>query len=190
MVQRTLAGDKKKAEDEGLEVVFADESGFYLLPFVGKTYAPKGETPVLRSKLSREHLSAISAISQKGRLYIQIRETSFKGPSVVEFLRHLLKHISGKILVVWDGASIHTSKIVKKFLTEGGSKRILLERLPPYSPDLNPDEGVWQYLKCVCLKNICCRDLDHLKKELKRAISILRSRKKIIQSFFARVSYV
>lgn len=161
-----------------------------MLPFVGKTYAPKRETPILRSKLSREHLSAISAISRKGHLYIQIRETSFKGLDVVEFLRHLLKHIPGKLLVVWDGATIHRCKEVKKFLTEKDGERVHLECLPPYSPDLNPDEGVWQYLKCVCLKNICCLDLHHLKKELKRAVSLLRSRKHLIQSCFDRVRYI
>jgi transposase len=161
-----------------------------LLPFTGKTYAPKGKTPILHNQLSREHLSVISAISRKGRLYIQIRETSFKGCDVVEFLRHLLQHISGKVLVVWDGSPIHKSNEVKKFLIEGGSERVRLECLPPYSPDLNPAEGVWQYLKCVCLKNVCCRDLQQLKKELKRAVSIFRSRKHIIESCFSRVKYV
>jgi transposase len=170
--------------------VFADESGFYLLPFACRTYAPKGETPVLRHKLSREHLSAISGITMKGKLYIQVREKSFKGPDVVNFLKHLLKYISGKILVIWDGASIHRSKDIKKFLAEGGSKRIQLESLPAYSPDLNPDEGVWQYLKCVCLKNICCQDLKQLKKALQKAIRTLRSRKHIIMGCFKRMEYV
>jgi len=107
-----------------------------LLPFAGKTYAPKRKTPILYNKLSHEHLSVISAISRRSRLYIQIRDSSFKGQDVVEFLRHLLKHIPGKILVVWDGSPIHRSKAIKKFLAEGGSERIHLESLPPYSPDL------------------------------------------------------
>jgi transposase len=157
---------------------------------VGKTYAPKRSTPILRNKLSHEHLSVISGITQKGRLYIQIRDHSFKGGDVVEFLRHLLKHIPGKILVVWDGAPIHRSKDIKAFLSKESAGRIHLERLPPYAPDLNPDEGVWQYLKCVCLKNICCQDLKHLKQKLKRAISLLRSRKHIISACFERMDYV
>jgi len=181
---------KKNAEDESRKIVFVDESGFYLLPFTGKTYAPKRKTPILHNKLSREHLSVIGGISRDGRLYIQIRESSFKGCDVVEYLRHLLKHIPGKILVVWDGSPIHRNKDVKKFLTEEDSKRMRLECLPGYSPDLNPAEGIWQYLKCVCLKNICCLNLRHLKKELKRAISIFRSRKHIIESCFSRVKYV
>ena len=163
-----------------------DESGFYLLPFAGYTYAPKRQTPVLRHKLSHEHLSAISGITRQGKLYIQVRETSLKGPNAVEFLAHLQKHIPGKIMVIWDGSSIHKGQAVKDFLKNGGSKRIHLELLPPYSPDLNPDEGVWQYLKCVCLKNVCCRDLKHLRNELNKAIRVLRSRKHIIESCFSR----
>jgi transposase len=173
-----------------MTIVFVDESGFYLLPFTSRTYAPKKETPVLRHKLSHEHLSVISGITEQGRLYIQIREESFKGPAVVEFLRHLLKHIPGKLLVIWDGSPIHRSQDVKTFLSEGANGRLQLERLPPYSPDLNPDEGVWQYLKCVCLKNICCKDLSHLKRELKRAIRTLRSRKHVITGCFKRMEYV
>lgn len=161
-----------------------------MLPFTGKTYAPSGNTPILRSKLGREHLSVISGITQEGRLYIQIREHTFKSPDVVGFLRHLLKHISGKILVIWDGAPIHRSKELKRFLSEESQGRLHLESLPPYSPDLNPDEGVWHYLKCVCLKNVCCQDISSLKKELKRAISILRSRKHIITACFERMEYV
>ena len=170
--------------------MFVDESGFYLLPFTSRTYAPKHETPILRHKLSREHLSLISGITEEGRLYIQKREHSFKGSDIVGFLQHLLQHIPGKILVIWDGAPIHRSKEVKKFLAQGGGKRIHLERLPSYAPDLNPDEGVWQYLKCVCLKNICCPDLKSLKKEVSRAISYFRSRKWAIIGCIKRMIYV
>jgi transposase len=140
--------------------------------------------------LSREHLSVISGITNQGKLYIQIREKSFRGPDVVNFLQHLLKHIPGKILVIWDGSPIHRNKDIKAFLAEGGSERVQLERLPPYSPDLNPDEGVWQYLKCVCLKNLCCQDLKHLKRELQKAIRTLRTRSHIITGCFKRIGYV
>lgn len=144
---------------------------------------------MLRHKLSREHLSAISGITTKGRIYIQTQENAFKGQDVVNFLKHLLKHILGKILVVWDGASIHRCNAIKTFLAEGASERIWLESLPPYAPDLNPDEGVWQYLKCGCLKNICCPGLKELKKEFQKGVSKLRSRPHIIKGCFNRMKY-
>ena len=65
------------------------------------------------------------------------------GPDVVRFLQLLLQKIAGKILVIWDGASIQKCKVIKAFLKKGGSKRIQIERLPGYAPELNPQEGVW-----------------------------------------------
>ncbi|MDR2161460.1 MAG: transposase [Desulfovibrio sp.] len=104
-------------------------------------------------------------------------------------LLHLLQFCSTQT-EIWDGAPIHRSKELKRFLSEESQGRIHLERLPPYSPDLNPNEGVWQYLKCVCLKNVSCQDIRNLKKELKGAISILRSRRHIITACFERMEYV
>ena len=67
------------------------------------------------------------------------------GPDVVRFLRHLLRHIPGLLLVIWDGAPIHHGQAVKDFLASGGAARLQLEVLPGYAPDLNPDEGLWNY---------------------------------------------
>ena len=116
---------------------------------MAKTYAPKGKTPLLRHKLSREHLSVMSVISENCRIYVQIQKESFKGNNVVEFLRHLSRHIKDAIMLIWDGCSIHKSKDVKKFLAEENNGKIHLETLPKYSPELNPDESIWHYLKCV-----------------------------------------
>ena len=111
-----------------------------------RTYAPVGQTPVLPVKLTHDHLSAIGGITAKGRLCMQIRDHSYKGPDVVRFLQVLQREIPGHLLVIWDGASIHRSQAVKTFLAKGGAKRIHLERLPAYAPELNPQEGVWNLL--------------------------------------------
>lgn len=132
----------------------------------------------------------VSGISPAGRLYIQIQDKSFKGADMVSFLRHLLAHIAGKILVVWDGCPIHRSREVKKFLLEEANGRVWLERLPAYCPDLNPDEGVWNYLKRVCLKNRIFSNLKDLGKGLRKAIRTLRSRPQLIQACFAQVGCV
>lgn len=160
------------------------------MPFVGRTYAPKSVTPILKSPLSRSHFSVMSGISQDGALYVQIQEKSFNGASIVGFLRHLLCHVKGKILLIWDGCPIHRSKEVKKFLSQENHGRIHIERLPAYSPELNPDEGVWQYLKCTLLKNVCCQNMKILGQKLRKAIRLLRRRKEVICSFFDKVGYV
>ncbi len=107
-----------------------DQSGFYLLPAVVRTYAPVGQTPVLREKLSRDHLSVISAISLEGRLYMMEQERAFKGEDVVRFLKHLMRQIPGKLLVIWDGSPIHRGAAVKDFLASGAARRVQLEQLP------------------------------------------------------------
>jgi transposase len=142
-------------------------TGFYLLPTVVRTYAPIGQTPVLHEQLSRDHLSVISGISLEGKLYMMEQERSFKSQDIVRFLRHLLRQIEGKLLVVWDGSPIHRGQAVKDFLASGASSRLQLEQLPGYAPDLNPEEGIWKHLKYVELKNVCCRNLSELTEELR-----------------------
>lgn len=170
--------------------MWVDESGFYLLPAVQRTYAPIGQTPVLRHPLSNDHLSVISGITPDGRLYMQVQEQAFRSAGVVHFLEHLLRHVPGKLLIIWDGSPIHRSQVIKDFLSNGAAKRIHLERLPAYAPDLNPDEGIWNYLKRVELKNICCRDLAQLRTALRQATERLRHKKRVIKACIRQPGYI
>ena len=98
-----MARNQKKAIAEGGTVVFVDRSGFYLLPGLVRTYAPVGQTPVIRAPLSRDHLSAMGGITPEGKLYLMVQERAYRGADVVGFLKHLARHIAGKLLVLWDG---------------------------------------------------------------------------------------
>src|SRR5215211_7399295 len=131
-----MACSEKRALKEGTTIVFADQSGFYLLPMVVCTYAPVGKTPILHENLTRDHLSAMSGITLEGKLYMLEQERAFKGEDVVRFLKHLLRQIEGKLLVIWDGSPIHRGEAVKDFLASGASSRVQLEQLPGYAPDL------------------------------------------------------
>ena len=161
-----------------------DESGFYLLPAAVKTYAPCGQTPVLRVFQTRDHLSVMSGITPHGWLFTMTRYDALNGSDSVHFLKHLLSQTNSKLLVIWDGSRIHRNEEVKSFLSDGAAKQIHLERLPAYAPDLNPDEGVWKHLKYVELGNTCCLDLKHLHHKLSLALLRLRRRPHLIQSFF------
>ena len=145
-----------------------------------RTYAPVGQTPVLREQLSRDHLSAISGISLEGKLFMMEQKRAFKGEDVVRFLKHLLRQISGKLLIIWDGSPIHHGRAVRDFLASGASHRLQLEQLPGYAPDLNPDEGIWKHLKYTELKNVCCKSLAELRVELRRAKERLRHKRYVI----------
>lgn len=98
----------------------------------------------------------------------------------MRFLEHGLCHIPGNVLILWDGASIHHGQAIKDFLAAGGAKRIHLERLPGYAPELNPDEGIWQYLKQVELKNVVCHNCTELRAELRLATARLRQKHHVI----------
>jgi hypothetical protein len=119
MAEGTLAPNQKKAIAEERTLVFVDQSGFDLLPGVVRTYAPVGQTPIIRAPLGREHLSAMGGITPEGKLYLMVQERAYRGEAVVRFLRHLLRHIPGKLLITWDGAPIHRSQAVKEYLGQG-----------------------------------------------------------------------
>ena len=110
-----------------------------------------------------------------------MQDRSIKGVDVVRFLKHLLHHIPGRLLVVWDGATIHRSRDIKAFLANGAAKRLHLELFPGYAPELNPDEGIWNYLKRVELKNVACQDMAHLRGELRKAVARLRHKSNVIR---------
>lgn len=151
-----------------------------------RTFAPQGRTPVLKERLTSDHLSAISGITPEGKLYMQVQASPFQSPDVARFLRHLHRHVPGKALVLWDGAPIHRSGVIKEYLARGAAHWLQLERLPAYAPELNPDEGVWGYLKKVELRNLPCRDLPQLARELRRAKERLRHRTQVLRSFCRR----
>ena len=175
---------KKKARLEHRILVFVDESGFYLLPGAVRTYAPRGETPIVRVFQIHDHLSVMSGVTPQGRLFTMTRYDSLNGLDSIYFLKHLHSRTGHKLLVIWDGSPIHRSVAVRTFLADGAAKQIHLERLPAYAPDLNPDEGVWSYLKHVELRNVCCYNLDHLHQQLNLAILRLQRKPVLIQSFF------
>ena len=154
-----------------------------------RTWAPRGQTPILRVKLTRDHLSAISGITLDGRLFMQVRPDSYDAEAVVGFLRVLLRKIPGKIILIWDGSPIHRAHEIKDFLKRGAAKRLHLEQLPGYAPDLNPDEGIWNYLKRVELGNVCCLDLKDLSTQLIRARERLRHKREIIRSCSRQCGY-
>jgi transposase len=184
-----LAGPQSKAQSEQRTLVWVDESAFYPLAGVVRTYAPRGETPLLHAPLTHDHLSAISGLTDAGRLFLKVQPRPFRGPDIVRFLQHLLRQEPGKLLVIWDGAPIHRAQPVRDFLTQGAAARLHLEQLPGYAPELNPDEGIWHYLKHLELRNVCCDDLAELRLELRLAVKRLRHKRHILTGCLAQCGY-
>jgi len=177
---------RRRARRERRVLVFEDESGFYLLPGVVRTYAPEAHTPVLREKQTRDHLSVMGGMTPQGKVYTLARQESLNGWHSVEFLAHLLRVAGERLLVIWDGSPIHRREAVTNFVARTKGK-VWLEALPGYAPDLNPwDEGGWHHLKHVEMRNLACRDLEQLHQEFYLAVSRLRQKPHLVQSFFAQ----
>jgi transposase len=176
----------KRTRRERRVLVFVDEAGFYLLPGMVKTYSPEGRTPVLREKLTRDHLSVMGGMTPLGKIYTLARQESLNGLHSVEFLVHLLRVAGRRLLVIWDGSPIHRRAEVKEFVS-GTHGKVSLEALPGYAPDLNPwDEGGWQHLKHVEMRNLVCLDLEELHQEFHLAVGRIRQKPHLVQSFFAQ----
>ena len=134
-------------------------------------------------------MAVISGITPAGRLLMLVQERPYKSPDIVRFLKHLLRHIPGKLLVIWDGAPIHRGQPVTAFLAQGGARRSRLEQFPGYAPDLNPDEGIWNYLTHVELGNVGCQNLAHLRRHLRLATARLRHKRSVIQACARECGY-
>ena len=179
-----MAGHQKGAKAQQQTILFIDESGFYPLPSVVRTDAPIGQTPILQEWWTRDHLSAISALSLGGKLYFQCQDHSLNSEDVVAFLEHLLREVPGRLVLIWDGAPMHRRHRIKRFLAHGAAQRLHVERLPAYAPELNAGEGLWQQLKGVELRNVCGFNLPHLRRELREAVKRVRRKPRILRGFF------
>ena len=177
---------RNRARRERRVLVFEDESGFYPLPGLVRTYAPQARTPVIREKQTRDHLSVVGGMTPQGKVYTLARQESLNGSHTIEFLMHLLRVAGERLLVIWDGSPIHRRQAVQEFVA-GTEGKVWVEALPGYAPDLNPwDEGGWNHLKHVEMRNLACRDLEELHEQFHLAISRLRQKPGLVQAFFAQ----
>ncbi len=149
-----------------------------------RTWAPRGATPRLRHRYRRDKVSAISAVTVSPRrhrcgLYAHFHCDNLSQIEVALFLRLLLRHLAGVIIVLWDGGSIHGGPAVAQLLAR--HPRLLVERVPAYAPELNPDELVWNYLKGELANgspdtvNELLDDLTRVTRRLRRAPALLRA---------------
>jgi transposase len=182
--ERTWPELLRQARRQRRVLVFEDESGFYLLPGVVRTYAPQARTPVLRERLTRDHLSVMGGMTPDGKVYTLARQESLNGLHCIEFITHLLRVAGRRLLVIWDGSPIHRRAAVKQFVSDTHGK-VRVETLPGYAPDLNPwDEGGWHHLKNVEMRNLVCKDLEELHQQFHLALARIRRKPSLIRSFF------
>ena len=177
-----MASDKKKARQQGRTIVFVDESGLSERPHRVRTWAPRGQTPVLQYTFNWKCLSAIAGITI-WNFYFQLFPGSIKAPQIIIFLRFLRRHIPGKLTIIWDGLPAHRSRLVRQYVAEQNGA-IDLEYLPAYAPELNPVEYIWGYCKQHELPNLCPKNFSQLSWVAKDALRRMRRRPGLVTSFW------
>jgi transposase len=171
------------AHKEDAVVFFYDEGGVQSQPNVRKTWSPRGRRPEIRMKSSnRDKLAIISAVTWDGELFFSIHGHDLTDKDTVRFLRKLMKEKAGrKLLVLWDGLTIHRSQRVKRFL-EKNIERVTTRRFPAYAPELNPDEQVWNLAKHNDLANWCPLNRKDLRLVVTREMRTLKTQKARVAS--------
>jgi transposase len=182
METEDLAGTKKNAKRKGQTIVFIDESGLSERPFVMRTWAPRGETPVLQHHFSWKQLAAIAGVSWYN-IYFKLYPGTIKQEQVIDFLRHLLRLLHGNVLVIWDGLRSHHGSLVKKFVKDRKG-RLEISFLPAYAPELNPVEYLCGYWKMRELPNFCASDYRELSSIALSALKRIRRRRSTLVTAF------
>lgn len=179
-----MAWAQKKALREGRLIVFIDESGLSERPTRVRTWAPKGQTPIIQFHFNWTHISVIAGITRTNCMF-RLHEGSIKKEQHVEFLKALRAHLKRPLLIIWDGLKAHRSKLVREYLdsTEG---EVQMAFLPPYSPDLNPVEFLWAWLKRHALANFCPADLNELNVTARAKLKSAQRRPSIIAACWAQ----
>lgn len=174
---------QKLAQKHKAEIYFGDESCVRSDYHSGTTWAPKGRTPVVKTTGSRHKVNLISAISVRGTMRFMATEQNVTSSVFIEFLKRLIDKSPAAVFLIVDNHSVHRSSEVRDFVRSTDGK-LRLFYLPPYSPELNPDEHVWNYLKNHNIGRQTTKNGFELSK---RVESIMRSLQKLpekIKSFF------
>lgn len=175
-----MGAAKKNARRRHAWLVFEDESGLSQQPVVRRTWAPRGETPILThvgghwNRLSIAGALAFRWDGRRSRFFFQTRPGTYKALGLIGFLRQLKRHFRDRrVILIWDGLSAHQSDVMRAYLARQRGW-LTVERLPGYAPELNPVEQVWGNLKGRELANVCAPDLHALQAPLRAGCRRLR----------------
>jgi transposase len=173
----------REAKRCGAHIYFADEASVRSDYHSGTTWGKVGQTPVVQRTGARFKVNVISAVSPRGQLRFMCQQGRLTAPVFIEFLTRLLVNEPAPVFLIVDGHPVHRSAAVKRFVaaTQG---RLRLFHLPPYAPDLNPDELVWNHLKHHKIGKLAIAGPDHLKRRIIGFLRALQKMPALIRSLF------
>jgi len=177
----------RQAKRQGADIHFWDESGFRADSVQGRTWAKKGQTPVVRVPGQRQGISAASAVSAKGAFWFATYKGALNGELFVTLLKKLMHRRKKPLHLVLDGLPAHKKKVVKDYVaaTEG---RLTLHFLPGYAPDLNPDELVWSHAKRTGNARRPLQKGENLEQRIGAQLTEIGNDPALVRSFFKHPS--
>jgi transposase len=185
-----VAAHQKKARRRGAALAVIDESGLLMAPLVRRTWAPRGQTPLLRQRgKHREKVSVAAAVwlpprrDRLGFFFRTLVNAYFNNARSAPFLEALLEELGGRLVVVWDGENMHKGDPIRELLGRVGD-RLRLERFPPYAPMLDPVEPIWSWLKYGRLCNFAARDAAQLNEEVVAELTALGKDQGLLRRLF------
>ena len=183
-----MASSPKRAKDQRAHLVLIDESGMMMAPLVRRSLAPAGQTPVLKQRAShRDRVSLTAALSispVRQRLGLRFRtfeRTYINNERAADFLRSLLRDLRGRVMVIWDRGNMHRGDPIRALLAR--FPRLELYWLPPYAPELNPVEHLWNHLKYGRFPNYAPPDTNVLNLRVRRRLQAVCKTPHKLQAF-------
>lgn len=166
-------------------ILYGDEGLFALIPHIGKTWTFPEIKPIARVSGKRGvHVGVTSAVSPKGHLVFQLSKGNFNSGTLRRFMNALHRHFKNrKLFFIIDGAPCHKAKVIKRYVKQNTSW-LSLHYLPGYSPELNPDEEVWNFVKTRRLNALPMKDKNQLQSAVIGSLRSLQKRPKEVQTFF------
>jgi len=184
-----LARGKKNARRRDAWIVFQDESGISQRPSVRRTWAPRGQTPVLVHAFNWQKMSLCAALAYRGstrrraRLFFQMKPNSYDSAALIAFLQDLRVELRGQpAILIWDGLPAHKSRIMQAYL-HAQRHWLRVERLPGYAPELNPTESFWENIKGQELANFCGDSLHAAAAQCRKGVRRVRQHTHLLFSF-------
>jgi len=174
---------KRRAKRLKADIFFSDEAGFSSEPNLGRTYGLKGHTPVVRTTGQRQKVNAISAVNARGAFWSDVYTGNLNAGRFTGFLRKFMRGRRRKVFLVVDGHPGHRARCVAEYVrsTRG---RLELHFLPPYAPDLNPDEFVWSYAKAQGAGKRPLKKNESLRSRVEADLAGVKRNKPLVRSFF------
>jgi transposase len=174
---------RQRAKQRGAEIFFLDEVGVRSDSPLGRSYGLRGKTPVVKTSSQRQKVNAISAVNARGAFWYNVFTGTLTAARFITMLKALLKGRKKPILLVLDSLPAHKTKAVAAFV-QSTKGRLELHFLPPYAPDLNPDEFVWSHLKQNGVSKKPLRENEALRERVEQDLAAIKKNRPLIRSFF------